>query len=152
MPPSRSSSISGENFGGFGAAIDNLRGEWLKVGSLISMQPEGGENWVLGVVRRFVKDSETHANVGIQTLARQASSVQLMPRASTYASADIPGIRLPEDRNAGEVRLVLPVATFDVRESLEYTGGGKRFLLTPIELVEAGSDFEIARYRELVEG
>lgn len=144
--------VENVSLGGFGAAIESLRGEWLKVGSLLSMQPEGGENWVLGIVRRYVRDSDAHASVGIQTLARQATSVQLLPRASTYGATDIPGIRLPEDRNAGEVRLVLPLATFDVRESLEYQQNGQRFLLTPIELVETGSDYEIARYRELVEG
>jgi hypothetical protein len=45
----------------------------------------------------------------------------------------------------------MPVASFDLRESLEYQGNGRRYLLTPIELVEIGADFEIARYRELVE-
>lgn len=145
--------VENVSLGGFGAAVENLRGDWLKVGSLISMQPEGGENWVLGIVRRFSRDSDTQASVGVQTLARQAVSVELRPRTSTYAvGAGIPGIRLPEDRAPGEVRLVLPVATFDIRESLEYVSGDKRCLLTPIELVESALDFEIARYRELVEG
>lgn len=145
--------VENVSLGGFGAAIESLSGEWLKVGTLISMQPEGGENWVLGVVRRFSKESESQANVGIQTLARQALSVELRPRASTFSvGSSIPGVRLPEDRVPGEVRLVLPTATFDIRESLEYQSNGRRYLLTPIELVETGADFEIARYRELVEG
>ena len=141
------------SLGGFCAAIENLRNDWLRVGTLISMQPAGGENWVLGIVRRFAKGDETHATVGIQTLARQALSVRLLPRASTYgAPADVPGIRLPEDKVPGEVRLVLPIATFDLRETLEYVHGDRRYLLSPIELVESCGDFEIARYRELVEG
>ena len=144
--------VENVSLGGFGAAIENLRGDWLKVGSLISMQPEGGENWVLGMVRRFSKESDNEANVGIQTLARQAVSIELRPRASTYSvGSSIPGIRLAEDRAPGEVRLVLPIASFDLRESLEYQGNGRRYLLTPIELLETGADFEIARYRELVE-
>lgn len=145
--------VENVSLGGFGAAINNVGGDWLKVGALISLQPEGGENWVLGVVRRLSKESDSQANVGIQTLARQAVSVQLVPRSSVYAAAGgVPGIRLPEDKAPGEVRLVLPTATFDVRESLEYISGDRRYLLTPIEQVEAGADFEIARYRELVEG
>ena len=144
--------VENVSLGGFCAAIENLRNDWLKVGTLISMQPAGGENWVLGIVRRFVKDDDTHATVGIQTLARQALSVRLLPRASTYgAPADVPGIRLPEDKVPGEVRMVLPIATFDVRETLEYVNGERRYLLTPIELLESCGDFEIARYRELVE-
>jgi hypothetical protein len=145
--------VENVSLGGFGAAISNVGGDWLKVGALISLQPEGGENWVLGVVRRLSKENENQASVGIQTLARQAVSVELHPRSSVYAAAGgVPGIRLPEDKAPGEVRLVLPTATFDVRESLEYISGDKRYLLTPIEQVEAGTDFEIARYRELVEG
>jgi hypothetical protein len=144
--------VENVSLGGFGAAIDELDGDWLKVGSLISMQPEGGSNWVLGAVRRFSKETERQASVGIQTLARQALSVDLRPRTSTFAvGSNIPGIRLHEDRAPGEVKMVLPVASFDLRESLEYSHGGRRYLLTPIELVETGSDFEIARYRELAE-
>lgn len=145
--------VENVSLGGFGAAIEGVEGDWLKVGSLLSMQPEGGDNWVLGVVRRFSKESERQASVGIQTLARQALSIDLRPRASTYAVGNnIPGIRLHEDRSPGEVKMVLPIASFDLRESLEYSHGGKRYLLTPIELLESGADYEIARYRELVEG
>jgi hypothetical protein len=145
--------VENVSLGGFGASLSNLEHEWLKVGSLTCMQPEGGDNWVLGVVRRFAKESESDASVGIQTLARQAVSIELHPQARTYAVGNgIPGIRLAEDRAPGELRLVLPTATFDIRESLEYVSDGRRYLLTPIELVESGSDFEIARYRELVEG
>jgi hypothetical protein len=46
---------------------------------------------------------------------------------------------------------VLPVASFDIRENLEYSSGGRRYLLTPIELVETGGDFEVARYREVAQ-
>ena len=146
--------VENVSLGGFGAAIDNLNGDWLKAGALISMQPEGGDNWVLGIVRRFAKDSESRASVGIQTLSRQPVSYQFMPRGSAFVSSagGVPGIRLPEDRAPGEVRLVLPVASFDIRENLEYSSGGRRYLLTPIELVETGGDFEVARYREVVQG
>ena len=107
---------------------------------------------MLGIVRRLSKGDDSHAAVGIQTLARQATSIELRPRSGTYsAAASIPGIRLAEDKVPGEVRLVLPTATFDVRESLEYIASDKRYLLTPIEQIEAGADFEIARYRELAE-
>jgi hypothetical protein len=144
--------VENVSLGGFGAAISNIGGDWLKVGALISLQPEGGDNWVLGVVRRLSKENENQAAVGIQTLARQAVSIDLRQRSSAYsAAAGVPGIRLAEDKVPGEVRLVLPTATFDIRENLEYVSGNKRYLLTPIEQIEAGTDFEIARYRELVE-
>jgi len=135
--------------GGFGASVDD-RGS-LKIGTLLSMQPEGGENWVLGVVRRYNMNSDAHSSVGIQSLSRHARSIELRPRTSGFsATGAIPGIWLYEDSKPGEARLVLPLASFDVRENLEFVQDGRRYLMTPIELEETGGDFEIGRYRESV--
>ena len=46
--------------------------------------------------------------------------------------------------------MVLPSASFDVRESLEFLHDGRRYLLAPVELEEVGSGFEIGRYRQSV--
>jgi hypothetical protein len=62
----------------------------------------------------------------------------------------IPGIWLREGEVKGETRLVLPSLTFDLRESLEFINEGRRYLLTPIDLEESGSNYEIGRYRESV--
>jgi hypothetical protein len=143
--------VENVSLGGFGAGVDNLRGDWLKVGALLSLQPDGGENWVLGAVRRYSKGSEAHANVGIQSLSRQAQSVELRPRTSGIsAMGAIPGIWMREGNAPGEARLVLPPASFDLRESLEFCHDERNYLLTPVELEESGSDYEIARYREHV--
>lgn len=140
--------VENVSLGGFGAAVDELA-DWLKIGTLLAIQPEGGENWVLGVVRRFNKDSDAHASVGIQSLSRQATSIQLRPRTTGFsATGAIPGLVLREGTVPEEVRLVLPIASFDVRESLDYSHEGRNYLLTPIELIETGTSFEIARYRE----
>src|SRR6185436_13277616 len=32
--------------GGFGAVVPQLKGDWLRVGVLLALQPEGGTNWV----------------------------------------------------------------------------------------------------------
>jgi len=135
--------------GGFGASVDD-RGS-LKIGTLLSMQPEGGENWVLGIVRRYNMNSDVQSSVGIQSLSRNARSIELRPRTSGFsATGAIPGIWLYEDSKPGEARMVLPLASFDVRENLEFAQGGRRYLMTPIELEESGGDFEIGRYRETV--
>ena len=51
--------------------MKRMRQHRLTLALLISLllNPEGGENWVLGVVRRYNKDSDTHASVGIQALS-----------------------------------------------------------------------------------
>ena len=143
--------VENVSLGGFGAAVDDLFGDWLKVGALLSMQPEGGENWVLGAVRRYSRDSESQARVGIQSLSRQAQSVELRPRTTGLAAIGaIPGLWLREGNVPGEARLVLPPTSFDLRESLEFSHDGRNYLLTPIELEESCGDYEIARYREHV--
>lgn len=135
--------------GGFGAVVSSIPAEWLKVGALLAMQPEGGENWLLGIVRRYHRQTESDARVGIEALARQAVSVELKPRtASTYAAVSgVPALIVLDSLAGGELRVVLPPATFDLRESLEYTRDGKRQLLTPVALVEQSADFELGRYR-----
>lgn len=142
--------VENVSLGGFCACVDDV-GEWLRIGSLLCMQPEGGENWVLGVVRRYDKETETRASVGIQSLSRNAQSIELRPRASGFSATDaIPGIWLREGNGLDEARLLLPRASFDVRESLEFVFGNRRYVLTPVELDEIGSNFEIGRYREQV--
>ncbi|UCV07310.1 hypothetical protein [Dechloromonas denitrificans] len=136
--------------GGFGAVVSDMPADWLKVGALLALQPEGGDNWLVGIVRRYHRATESDARVGIETLARQAVAVELRQRtASSYAAVGgVPALLVLEDSAPGEVRAVLPPMTFDLRESLEYTAGGKRHLLAPVALVEQTADFELARYRQ----
>ena len=141
--------VENVSLGGFGARVDEQISEWLKIGVLLSVQPEGGNNWVLGVVKRFSKDAEDHAGVGVKALSRQAVSIELRPRTSGFsATGAIPGIWLREGNEPGESRVVLPSGSFMVRENLEFEHDGRRYLLTPVELLEAGRTFEIGRYRE----
>lgn len=142
------------SLGGFGATLDDADAEWLKVGCLVAIQPDGGDNWVLGIVRRFVRGPAGHVSVGIQSLAHQARGIELRPRVSGFSAAlGAPGIWLGEPAGGGgeaaPVRIVLPIGGFDVRENLEFHLDGQNHLLAPVELEESGGDFEIARFRRL---
>jgi hypothetical protein len=113
------------------------------------MQPEGGENWVLGVVRRYIKDAEGRASVGIQSLSRHAQSVDLRPRSAGFsATGAIPGIWLRDGDAPGEARMVMPAGSFDVRVNLEFAYGRQQYILIPIELEKIGANLEIGRYRQ----
>ena len=140
------------SLGGFRAGAEGA-GDGLRIGSLLCLQPEGGDNWVLGVVRRRSLDSEARAHIGIQTLSRQAQSVELRPRVSGFSAAEaVPGIWLRNDNTTEQIRLVLPPGGFDVRQPLELVHDGRRYLITPSEQEESGEGFEIARYRGQVIG
>jgi hypothetical protein len=136
--------------GGFGALVDKVPEEWLRVGALLAMQPEGGNNWLLGVVRRYHRISENDARVGIQALATKALAVELRGRnTSSYmaAAGANPALILLDGNEPDEYRVILSPTSFDPRETLEYVKDGRRFLLTPVALIEQTADFELARYR-----
>lgn len=144
--------VENVSWGGFGATIQDVKGDWLKVGALLALQPEGAENWVVGVVRRYHRVSDLEAQIGIETLSRHIASVEVRARAaSSYAiDAGTPGLWLQDDNPPGEVRFILPAHTFDVRENLEFDYNGRRVFLVPVAMVEEGSDYEVARYRATV--
>lgn len=136
--------------GGFGAVVSDMPADWLKVGAVLAMQPAGGENWLLGIVRRYHRLSERTARAGIETLARQALAVEVKPRAaSSYAALPgVPTLIIEEGCAAGEVHVLLPPTHFDLRETLEYTVQGKRYALSPVALLEQTTEIDLARYRQ----
>ncbi|WP_153145228.1 hypothetical protein [Dechloromonas sp. H13] len=140
--------------GGFGAVLNSIPGEWLKVGALIAMQPEGGATWQLGIVRRCHRLGESDAQIGIEMLALHGTPVDLRMRvASTFAAVDsIPALMIREGNAAGEVRVVMPLASFNANETLEYEEDGQYRLLTPVAFVEQAADCELARYRKGASG
>ncbi len=148
-PSAESWVVENVSRGGFGTIVAEPRPEWLQIGSLLGLQPEGGENWLLGVVRRYHRDSENEARVGIQTLSRQAVPLEMKPhKSSGYIAANtVRGLWMQDVGDPGEMRVVLPLATFDVRESMEIWLEGRTGSLFPVALVEQCGDYEIARYR-----
>jgi hypothetical protein len=133
--------------GGFGAVVPQLKGDWLRVGALLALQPEGGSNWVLGVVRRVSKTAEQQARVGIETLSKT-------PLLSTFAvsgvaSASEHGVLL-KDGDAAETRIVLKPGVFALGQNLEMVRGERHHVYIPQAVAEHGEDYEIARFREMV--
>jgi hypothetical protein len=133
--------------GGFGAVVPQLKGDWLRVGALLALQPEGGSNWVLGVVRRVSKTAAQQARVGIETL----SKTPLLSRfaISGAASASEQGVLLVSG-GAAETRIVLKPGVFAPAQNLEVSRGDRHHVYIPQAVAERGEDYEIARFRELV--
>lgn len=135
--------------GGFGAVTLSLLGGKLQIGSLLALQPEGGDSWLLGVVRRCHHRQRDESRVGVEVLARRATSVVLRPRSATgyAAAAEIRAIALHDGNASGELRLLLPFAGFDAHCVLEGSLGEGPRQLMPVAIVEQGADYEFARYR-----
>ncbi|HTQ76707.1 MAG TPA: hypothetical protein VMI15_01665 [Burkholderiales bacterium] len=133
--------------GGFGAVVPQLKGDWLRVGALLALQPEGGTNWVLGVVRRVSKTGAQQARVGIETLSRT-------PVLSRFAISGVQGASeqgvLMRQGGAAEARIALRPGVFAPAQNLEMAQGGRHHVYIPQGVAERGEDYEIARFREMI--
>ena len=132
--------------GGFGAVVQQLKGDWLKVGVLVAMQPEGGNNWVAGIIRRVNKVGTAQARVGIQSLSKA-------PLAGKFraGAADETGVLLKTgEPDSGEVRIVLKPGVFVPGQNLESERGGRFYVYMPQTVEDRGDDYEIARFREMI--
>ncbi len=133
--------------GGFGASIPEIKGDWLKIGCLLGLQPEGGDNWVLGVIRRLQREIPLKGSVGIQTISKSARLIQLSFAGGAGTETGI----LVSDGGAstGEARVLLRAGAFVPGQNMEYRNGELACLLLPQGVVEQGEEFEVVKYREM---
>ncbi len=138
--------------GGYGAVISHVKGDWLRVGSLVGIKPESAPVWGVGVIRRMTRDANRQRHVGIESLTKAAIPVHVAP-AGTHANgnpvdhfpnAAVFGLTL---KSSGEIDVVLEAGGFSPRLSLEMVVRGVPYVLTPIGFVEGGDDFDLGRYR-----
>jgi len=138
--------------GGFGASVPQVKSEWLKIGCLVGLQPEGGTNWIVGVVRRFQREGAQNGMVGIQTLSRMALPVKVRPQGGqtgTSKDAETAILLNPAD-SAPEAHLLLRGAVLVAGQNLLLERNGKAYLLMPTGDLERGDDYELVRCRQMI--
>jgi hypothetical protein len=161
LRPCSTSSLDGTRFeswivenvsvGGFGALVPQVRGDWLRIGCLLAMQPEGGDNWLIGVVRRLSRPSLSQAAVGIQTLARSAAPIELRVQVGGTTTLDTEtAILLDPGRLGGEVQILLPAGVHAPGESFVFDCKGLRTMLVPLGVAERRNDYELLRCSHLI--
>jgi hypothetical protein len=161
LSPDASLSFDGSRFeswiaenvsaGGMGAHVPRLKGDWLRVGVLVALQPEGGENWLLGIVRRIARAHAGDAQVGIQTISRQPSAVTLKVQAGDAVSLDTEaGILLAQSPGSNEADLMLRPRVHVAGHNLILERAGRNVVFIPIRVEERGGDYELVRCRQVV--
>ncbi len=133
--------------GGCGAVVPQLKGDWLRVGALVALQAEGGNNWLIGLVRRVNKTGAAQARVGIQTISKAPNLSRFA--VSGAAGAAQPGIVLGNG-DASEARIVLRPGVYAPAQNLEIARGERHHVYIPQGVTERGEDYEIARFREMI--
>jgi hypothetical protein len=139
--------VENVSIGGFGATVPQVRGDWLKIGCLVAVRPEGGDNWLIGAVRRLARPVLEQAAVGIQTLARSALPIELQVHDETGRINTERGVLLDPVPLQGEMRLLIPrrIDASGHHFSLELEGA--RIVLQPVDVAERRADYELLRCR-----
>lgn len=129
------------SLGGMAAQVPISRQDWIRIGVLVAMQPEGGSNWLLGTVRRFARSSPSQGQVGIETLSKTPVTV-LADAGGLQTEAIV--LDLPE---VGEyARMALAPAALEDKVALTFELNGKRARFHPREILETGVDFVIVNF------
>ena len=140
---------------GLRARVPSPQGLWITVGSLVAFRQADDSLWSVGVVRRLKRKRDEAREVAVETLARGGSAVTVLPRIAgkdkdKAANQGVLSVLLPGTAGASEeVRLLSPPGTFSDTMPLEMRAYDRAYVLFPIELVETGADFQIARFKIL---
>ena len=133
--------------GGFGAIVPQAKGDWLRVGVLLAMQPDGGTNWLVGAIRRVNRTPAQEARVGIETLSRAPKAVKFRVR----GLGDETGLLLPSAvLGSGEVSIALRAGVYPPGQNLEATFEGREHVYLPQGGPERAEDYELIRFREMI--
>ena len=146
--------------GGFGATVPQIKGDWLKIGSLLAVQPDSSVGaWDLAIVRRLAREDKgnsqlkNQASVGVQVLARQAITVGFRPQNGAWSTgnASVEGIYMADASEPGAAILAMPPGLYMPGEQLQALVAGRRHLLFPIGITERGDDYDMIRFRDMIE-
>jgi hypothetical protein len=149
--PMESWIVENASAGGVGALVPSIPGEWLRVGCLVAMRPEGGRRWLLGTVKRLTRIDESSAQVGIQTLARAPNAVDFrLQSGNTTSLSTETGVLLDPGYTEAEVPVVLRSGIGEPGRTLVLEREGRRTQLLPIAVSARGPGYEIVRCRQLV--
>jgi len=131
------------SLGGLGAQVSLVGNDWLKVGALVGMRPEGGDNWLVGVVRRFSRDNANTGAVGIETVGRSPRPAQAECLGDRF-----PVVLLDSALAMGEeTRLLMPPGKWEDFMPVIISHGDHQTKLRPESVLAQGGDYLVGSYR-----
>ena len=141
--------------GGFSAVVPAKGNDSIGIGSLLGIQPEGLPHWGVAVVRRLVRDDADQLRIGAEILSNQIAGVVLNQNSVPGGAIENgqPALWLNARRNdsTSEGQLLMRADTFSPGRSLQIVMDGKNYLLMPAGLQEKGLDYDLAKFRFVVQ-
>lgn len=131
--------------GGFGARLPHAPSDWLRVDGIVALQPEGGSNWVLGIVRRLSRPGPDETAVGIQTISRVPQVVHLRLRVGETLSLDteVGILTAPLRMDDRTTQVLVKNGVHAAGQSFLLDQDGRTFTLLPRGVVGRGVDYEL---------
>lgn len=141
--------------GGFSTTLPVKGNEDIGIGSLLGMQPDGVPHWGVAVVRRLLRKNDNQINVGAEILSNRVAGVSLNYDSGAGGAAENGQSALwlysKQAEAAGEVQLLMKADTFTPGRSMKILLNGKEYLLMPIGLQERGLDYDLAKFRFVIQ-
>lgn len=141
---------------GFSSVIPAKGSGSIGIGSLLAIQPEGLQRWGVAVVRRLLRDdAKNQLRVGAEILSNQVTGVVLnhnrVPGGAIENGQPALWLYAKQNDSAGEAQLLMKADTFTPGRSLQIQMEGKNYLLMPNGLQEKGLDYDLAKFRFVVQ-
>ncbi len=131
------------SLGGMAARMGLGSNDWIQVGALIGMRPERSEQWLVGVVRRFARETESQGVVGIETIGKSPRGVDV-----SCSGIRSQAIVLETPLRQGEmVTMVLPERAWEDFMPVTFMLDNLSARLLPFGISYLGADFVVGRYR-----
>ncbi|HTY99494.1 MAG TPA: hypothetical protein VMB75_06645, partial [Rhodocyclaceae bacterium] len=129
------------SMGGMGAQISTVGRDWARIGAFLAMQPEGGSNWLVGIIRRYSRESESVGAVGIETISKT-------PRAVVADSGGLQTevILLDPLVDGDSARLLMATTAWEEDLPLLLRVDGQTAKLSPQGVVETNAECTVGRY------
>ena len=154
--------MENESSTGFGATVDAVEKDWIRLGKLVGLKPERSHNWVIGVVRRLSMLESGKRNVGIEVLSSKPVTVTLRatkPRHSGYTidGVDAVDVVLPVsalylaasgDEKSG-ASLILDSVEYAPGRHFELSARSRSYSIALGEMIEKGDDWLMASFEVL---
>jgi hypothetical protein len=139
--------IANESAGGIALSKASIEPVQVRVGELIGLRPEKGQEWNVGVVRWVQSDSPTDIELGVQMLAPSALPVVVKPTIAPDEALFQPALMLPELPILKQpATLVAPRGTYQELRELQVIKNGASITVRATKLLEQTATFEIMQF------
>ncbi len=138
--------------GGFSSILPP-RSDGIGIGSLLGIQPDGVSHWGVAVVRRLLRDEKNLLHAGAEILSNRVTAVNLSQGGGRFGEGQkaLWLYAKQGEQTSGMQLLLMEADTFSSTQSLKIKLGEKNYLLIPTGLQEKGLDYDLAKFKRIVQ-